>query len=86
MSVTLAPGKQKVAADFLLMFLTIESPIIRVVGGGVNGGQNFIRDDGGDGEGWTERGAGALLSAGVNCGVERRALTRQEHSGLGDRR
>ena len=49
----------------------------------MNGGQNFIRDGGGDGEGWTERGAGALLGAGVNCGVERQALTREERSGVG---
>lgn len=62
---TLAPGKQKVAADFLLMFPTIESPIMSVVGGEVVGGENYTRDEWISGEGWTESGAGALCDAGV---------------------
>lgn len=38
MSITLAPGKQKVNADGFLMFLTIESPMMSVDAGGVAGG------------------------------------------------
>ncbi len=38
------------------------------------GGENRTRDDGMDGEEWTERGAGALRGAGVKCAVERRPL------------
>lgn len=40
MSSILTPGKQKVAAAFLLMFLTIDSPVMSIDrGGAVSGGE-----------------------------------------------
>ncbi len=82
MSSILAPGKQKVAADFRFTVLTIESPMISVVRGGVDGGENFSSNDDGDGEGRAERDGGALPSAGVNCSMEHYPLMREKCSGL----
>ncbi len=39
-------------------------------------------DNSSDGKGMTDRRAGPLLSASVNCGMKRQALTWEEHLGL----
>ncbi len=57
MSVTLAPRKQKVIADFYLSFFTIESPIISVDGGGAVGEGEVFCDGKVDEEWRTEGGA-----------------------------
>ncbi len=44
-SLTLAPGKQKVIALFLLTFLTSESPMMSVFGEGAAGGEDFFGGD-----------------------------------------
>ncbi len=64
------PGKHIANADFLLTFLTTESPIIGVIGGVADSGGNFTHEDGMDGEEWTERGAGVPRGTGVKYAVE----------------
>lgn len=78
MSVTLAPGKQKVSADGFLIFLTIESPMMSSDVGGVAGGVDLTLSEV-DLSGRAERWTGCRRGAGVKSGVERQAQ-REERS------
>ncbi|TNN44115.1 hypothetical protein EYF80_045702 [Liparis tanakae] len=62
-AITFAPGKLKVAAAFLLTFLTIESPMMSVVGEGTIGGEHVSRDGGWGAGGRTMLAVGALCDA-----------------------
>ena len=86
---TVAPGKQRVIALKKQMFLVMESPIIRVVGGKSGRGETGEESprsaeegnegDSGSGDVTLAGGdgravAGAHRGAGVNCGMERRRV------------